>query len=638
MAPSAFPRAAASRQLADLLLGLASTKQRLRMLPDGHPVIVASLSGLERLLAAALVDRDRLTLEVGTVQLLVEGMETNPDFEPLRDLANQFREVGIGSIEFRPGVRVRELLPILAVIASRKVPPEAWPSGPHLTIRVAATRVAPGIDPWLPLERVVLGEPERAAASRDPDDLAFALEMLPADLTRDELILESLTNVAEAAEGDPIGGNLLVQLIRSIPVGTLRRLLAPRSASPIQGAFLRAVAGQVPSSVLLRLLEATARGREAELSPTALNVLARLARRSERQDHGPAHRALVEELSRLVPAENGHAPAASAAKLAPEPERILKLALEAGILEPGTLAAADRMLARRQVVPLLALLQTVPDEDQIAIAIRRRIFTASTVRALLDAVPVDLDALDSLIPAAGIEVVPVLLDGLAESRDRQVRLRLLDLLARYGARVGPIAAERLDGMPWYVQRNILKLLGRLPDLPASFTPEPLLVHRDPRVRHEALALALTDVRRRDRALVDGLESGYEPTLRLALVTLTERCPPELVPRVIACAANEGLSPELRALAVSALAPVRDPVVLRVLRRLVVARGITALGRLAPKSECMLAALAGLAACWHSHPKVVQLLETAKQSRDPEIREAARTPVRRSSPSLPTLGR
>ena len=346
----------------------------------------------------------------------------------------------------------------------------------------------------------------------------------------------------------------------------------------------------------------------------------------------------MEELSRLVPAGNGHGPAAATTKLAPEPERILKLALESGILEAGTLAAAERMIARRQVVPLLALLQTVPDEDQIAVAIRRRIFTASTVQALVSAVPVDLDALDSLIPAAGIDAVPVLLDCLAESRDRQVRLRVLDLLARYGARVGPVAAERLDGMPWYVQRNILKLLGRLPDLPASFAPEPLLAHRDPRVRHEALALALSDSRRRDRALVDALESGYEPTLRLALVTLAERCPPELVPRAIACAANEGLSPELRALAVSALAPVRDPVVLRMLRRLVVARGITALGRLAPKSECMLAALAGLAACWHSHPKVVQLLETAKQSRDPEIRDAARTPARRSFPSLPLVGR
>lgn len=612
--------------------------QRLRMLPDGHPVVAASLSGLERLLAAALVDRDSLTLEVRSAQLLIEGMETNPDFEPLRDLARQFREVGIGAIEFRPGVSVRDLLPVLGAIAGRTGRSDAWPSVPHIAISAAPSRVTPGLDPWLSLERVVLDDSEREAASRDPDELVFALEMLPADLARDELILGALTSVAQAAEGHPQDRDLMVQLIRSAPVATLRRLLAPRSASRVQGEFLRAVAGQLPSSVLLRLLEAAARGRESELSPLALNVLARLARNSDSPDNGPAHRALAEELSRLVPVGNGHDPAASTGRLAPEPERVLKLALESGILEPGTLDAAERMIARRQVLPLLTLLGTVADEDQIAVAIRRRIFQAATVRALLAAVPVDLDALDSIVPGAGLDAVPVLLDGLGQSSDRQVRLRLLDLLARYGARVGPIAAERLDGMPWYVQRNILTLLGRLPELPESFAPEPLLTHRDPRVRHEALALALADPRSRDRALIDALGSEHEPTLRLALVRLAEHCPPELVPRVIACTANESLNPELRALAVTALAPVRDPVVLRMLRRLVVARGITALGRLAPKDECMLAALAGLAACWHSHPKAAPLLESAKQSRDPEIREAARTPARRSYPSLPTTAR
>jgi hypothetical protein len=636
MAPSAFPRPAASRQLADLLLGLASASQRVRMLPPGHPVIVAGVKGLERILAAALAERDSLTVEVGTVQLVIEGMETNPDFEPLRDLASQLREAGIAAIEFTPGVDPGELLTLLSAIAALGKSPKPWPIQPHIAIRTLPI-ARQGGDPWLTLERLVLEDPEREVATREPDELAFALEMLSADPARDGRVLESLTEVGYAAEGDPIAGDLLVQLLRSTPVATLRRLLSPRAGSPAQGAFLRAVAAHVPSAVLLRLLEATAHGREAELSPAALSVLARLARRTEGSGQGTARRALAEELSRLVPAVNGDEPRSSA-RLAPEPERILKLALESGILEPGTLAAAERMIARRQVVPLLALLETVPQEDQIASAIRRRVFRPETVRLLLDSTPVDLEALDRLIPLAGIDAATVLLDGLAQSRDRRIRLRLLDLLARYGARVGPLAAERLDGMPWYVQRNILALLGRLPDLPANLAIEPLLAHRDPRVRHEAIALALADPRRRDTALVDALESRFEPTLKLALLALAERCPPELVPRVIACAANQELSADIRALAVTALGPVHHPVVLRVLRRLVVARGITALGRLAPRSESMLAALKGLATHWHGHPKVVPLLEAASQSRDAEIREAARAPARRSFPSLPNVGR
>ena len=337
---------------------------------------------------------------------------------------------------------------------------------------------------------------------------------------------------------------------------------------------------------------------------------------------------------RLIPVAPEADLASQFPRLAPEPDRVLKLALESGILEPGTLAAADRMIARRQVAPLLALLETVPEEDPIARALQERVFHPNTVRVLLEASPVDLDVLERLIPGAGLDAVPVLLDGLAESRDRRVRLALLDLLTRYGQAVGPLAAERLDGMPWYVQRNVLALLGRLPDRPMRYTPAGVLAHRDPRVRHEAIALTIADPTLRNRGLAEALDSGYEPSLRMAFLSLAERCPPEFVPRVIARAADQRLDPELRALAISAVAPVNYPVVLRVLRRLVVARGITAMGRLAPKSESMLAALRGLATHWHNHPKVVPLLETARQSRDAEIRAAARAPARRSSATLP----
>ena len=129
---------------------------------------------------------------------------------------------------------------------------------------------------------------------------------------------------------------------------------------------------------------------------------------------------------------------------------------------------------------------------------------------------------------------------------------------------------------------------------------------------------------------------HPDTKRLALVGIRSRGVPlaRRLARLIARAADQRLEPELRAAAIAALAPVNDSVVLRVLRRLVVARGITALGRLAPKTPSMLAALRGLAAHWHSHPKVVPLLETARQSRDSEIRAAARLPARRPSASFP----
>ncbi|HWA16284.1 MAG TPA: hypothetical protein VG817_07620, partial [Gemmatimonadales bacterium] len=66
------------------------------------------------------------------------------------------------------------------------------------------------------------------------------------------------------------------------------------------------------------------------------------------------------------------------------------------------------------------------------------------------------------------------------------------------------------------------------------------------------------------------------------------------------------------------------------------RGLASLGRLAPRSPTMLAALRGLAVHWPQHPKVGMLLDTARQSRDADVRDAARPVSRRVSASYRSL--
>ncbi len=615
---------ASTRPLTEALLGLASVVQRLRALPADHPTLPSALAGLERAMEVLLLGRESVVIEVGTVQLLVDGMETNPDYEPLRDLAGLFREAGVGALELRPGVTAGELLESLQQIARGSS--AAVLGGPHLRIRPPAGAALSNGDPWLALERLVLDDPARPEATHEVEELALGFELLPARAERDSSILLALAAVAGPLDGAARSDPWLPALIDRIPLAVLRRLLGPTAEPvPLREFAARAVRVLPPAS-LLRLLQAMTPGRETLLSSAGLQVLARLVQRAEENGLSVGRRAVHDEVLRLagVPAD--------AAGSRPEPDRLLKLSLESGVLERGTLGAADRMIARRQVAPFLALLDTVPREDPVARALRTRLFHPQTVRLLLTASPVDLDALDRLIPATGIEAAPALLDALAESRERRVRLRLLDLLARYGEAVGSLVVDRLEGMPWYVQRNLLALLGRLPDLPPTFDPGSLMEHRDVRVRHEALALALTDPALRERSLLEALESPHDPTLRLGLTTVAERCPLELAPRLMALVGNAELDPDLRALAVTALAQVHDPVVLRLLRRMVVARGLAGLGRLAPKTPPMLAALRGLSAHWGSHPKVLPLLETARQSRDSDIRDAARPSFRRSGPT------
>jgi hypothetical protein len=610
-------------------MALAGVAQQLRLRPLGHPMLASSQAALDRALTACLTERPELVVEVGTVQLLVDGMETNPGFEPLRHLAMQLRDAGIGAMVMRVGLSGAEVVSMMRAVQEGGES-GALPQSEHLALRPHRASGPHARDPWLALERLVLEDPERTRVTRNVTELALGLELYPATPAFDVRVLELLAQASMVTES--VVHIALDSLIMSLPARTLRRLLGPRRNPVTQQEFLRALVPTLTPAAMLRICQALAAGRTELLSASGLRVLARLAADAARSERA----AMVMEETVLRLAELSLADGPACPKHTPEPERVLKLALESGIAEIGTRGAADRMIARKQVAALLALLDTVPRTDAVAATVRQRLFQPQSVRAILAAQPVDLDSLDRLIPDAGLAAAPVLLDALADSRERRVRLKLIDLLARYGDPIGPLAMERFDGMPWYVQRNLLALIGRLNDVPLDFPLPSLMTHRDLRVRHEAVVVALHDPELRETAISQGLESEHPPTLQLALGALNDYCPPELLPRVMAIAMDPVRDEELRADAVIAVAASKDPSTLRVLRRLVVGRGIAGLGRLAPRSPTMLAALRGLAAHWPQHPKVGMLLDTARQSRDADVRDAARPVTRRSSSSFRTL--
>jgi hypothetical protein len=611
-------------------MALAGVAQQLRLRPAGHPMLASSLAALDRALASCLAERPELVIEVGSVQLTADQMETDPGFEPLRHLAMQIRDAGVGAMIMRQGLMAAEVVALFRVMQEGNIEARGLPESEHLSLRAHRASGPHARDPWLALERLVLEDPDRSRVTRDVTELALALELYPATPAFDVRVLELLAQASLLSEG--VVHIALDALIMALPAKTLRRLLGPRRNPVTQQEFLRAMVPTLTPAAMLRICQALASGRHDLMSASGLRVLARLAMDATRNERA----AVVMEQAVLRLAELSLAEGSPPPRLTPEPDRVLKLALESGIAETGTRGAADRMIARKQVGALLALLDTVPRNDPVAMALRERLHHPQSVRAILAAQPVDLDSLDRLIPAAGIETAPVLLDALADSRERRVRMRLLEFLSRFGDPVGSLALERFDGMPWYVQRNLVHLISRLPDTPTDFPFEALLGHRDVRVRHEAIAVALNDPEQREFAVEHAISSDHPATLQMGLECLQDYCPPEYLPRVTAVAMDPLRDEEVRAGAIMAVAASRDPATLRILRRLVVGRGITSLGRLAPRSPTMLAALRGLAAHWPQHPKVGMLLDTARQSRDADVRDAARPVTRRVSASYRSL--
>jgi HEAT repeat protein len=80
---------------------------------------------------------------------------------------------------------------------------------------------------------------------------------------------------------------------------------------------------------------------------------------------------------------------------------------------------------------------------------------------------------------------------LADERDRRVRGRMCQVLARLGADVLPVLLPRLQDKRWHLVRNILSVLGRMRHQSAFRPVAAALDHSHPRVRLEAVrALAL----------------------------------------------------------------------------------------------------------------------------------------------------
>jgi hypothetical protein len=319
---------------------------------------------------------------------------------------------------------------------------------------------------------------------------------------------------------------------------------------------------------------------------------------------------------------------ASEVTQAPEPVRLLQMSLESGAVGPLVERALDALVRAGQARAVTELLAARPDvEDSVADSLLTWLIRPSTIKALLAHEPLDVGSLDALLPRLPIEGYEYLLEALATSENRTTRRRLVDRLSRTEVDIGPLILKHLDDPRWYVQRNMLILLERAPQVPAGFSPAPWAGHPDPRVRCEAIRLQLRLPDEREGAILWALDDLDPRIVHLGLMAVQHACPEDLIPRILNLAVDADLDDDIRALAVNVVGKIDHPDVLPALLELTDG-GRSLLGRirLPLKSSVLLAAVRALSEVWTFDPRAAAVVVAAAESPDPDIRAAVQPPL------------
>jgi len=665
-----------SRELSVFLVQLSVALHKFATYPAKHPVVETAVDSVYLQLTGLLQHRETLALGVARNQLIVEGAATEPENPVLSELAHRLHRHQIGAIRFSQGVDIGELtdcLRTISVEASRADLPlglrdaadlERWRHIHLMPLTFEQLQFGSGGDEddeeaknqsrlWLGLASAALVDDGTSDATGrlDPASVAGAINARTGDRTYDQIIVGYLRQLGrelklrEGAEAVALQQRIS-QLLDALDQKTLRRLLEVGGDLTARAEIMEDLSGSLPVRAVLDLIKASADTEQQTISHSLLRLLSKLA---EHADTGPARvRPNAEESFRdsiqslvsgwTLDDPNPEAYSALLQRLATpgtgeegvpsdeaeESARIIQMALEIEAYGEAVGHAVDQMAGHGRLDELIGIIDEAPEGNTITAKLWDRLASPERVSQLLASEGQQLGELERVLDHLGDAAAEPMLEALETADTRAMRHRLLTRLATLGERVGPLAAARLPKAPWYVQRNLLILLGSLPAWPADFTPAIYAAHSDSRVRREAFKLMLQarDETLRDEGIVMALVDTDDSILRIALTAALTHCPDKAMSRLPPLVDHHDA--ELRVLAIRVLGTipssgVRDLLLSRVrLRRKWWQRRV----RLAPGSPESVAAITALAAGWRNDPAVAEVLRQASMGRDPDLRAAA----------------
>lgn len=505
-------------------------------------------------------------------------------------------------------------------------------------------------------ETAETAEKETSAPSTDPVVVARAIDENSRDVAYDQVVVGYLLQIAEELKtkrGKEAASlqRRISRLVSTLKPETLRRLLDMGGDMPQRRRFVLDASQGLAVDAVVELVQAAADTSRQTISHSMVRLLSKFALHAEqgtasmRPQADGALREQVQTLMRGWELEDPNpdayrralegmaraAPLLETAEQAfpPEPDRLLQMSLELGIVNEALFRAADSYVARGRLRQLLDLLDAAPPSVARAAA-WAHVGTPELLRTVAADPEPDLALLERIARPLGYAACDPLLDAIEEAAergsadDRSARA-LADVLAVAGADARAAVAGRIDGARWRVQRTMLATLARLGGPPAGFVSAPYLAHPAPEVRREAFLLLAASREDRTEALCAALADADPRIVRLGLKESLTDCPEEAVSVLQVRAEDESLPAELRTLAVRVVAASGVAGIQGWLLSLVAGKRRLMGGvRLAAKTPAMVAALAALAERWRGESEVEPVLEAARASADPELRQAVLT--------------
>jgi hypothetical protein len=503
---------------------------------------------------------------------------------------------------------------------------------------------------WLGLAQAAIATADDQEGGQEPntEPTAHAIADHHKDEAYDQVIVGYLLQIAE--ELKTAGGaealrlqKRMSKLVSSLDAETIERLLEMGGEDNQRRKFLLDASQGMTVDAVLDLVQAAGEAEKKPISQSMLRILQKLSHHAEggppeRQEaveqsvrdqiaslvHGwslddPSPDTYSEALGTMAQRPSGFE-VAPAEQFRPESKRMIQMALEVDVAGPALFRAVSDLIATHELPWLMDLMEQA-NAPSATNAIWIELSTPKRFKEILRCEPVDATVLDRLLEQVGIKGAEPMLDVLTESESAGTRQLLLDRLSQSGPMIGPLAVARLDDDRWYVQRNMLAIISRLPELPDGFDAMRFADHPDARVRGEAFEIMFAMPSVRERAVCRALTDSDENIVRLGLSACKTKCPKAAVSLLVSRATNAAKSAQ-RLAAIKALGTAEDPAALETLLKMAAPR--KSFLRLKPqrKSAEYLASLEAI----HNYPhdaRAKKALDVAVKSKDAQISSAAK---------------